>query len=72
MDYASLVGLMNIRPDADAGEAPTILLLFHDPKPPNGLTPWDKALLYSMCNTNQSGILQLTDIETLMARRIAP
>jgi len=71
-DYASLVGLMNIRSGADAGGAPTILRLFHDPKPPDGLTPWDKALLYSIYNTNQSGLLQLTDMETLMVRRIAP
>ena len=71
-DYASLVGLMNIRSDADAGSAPTILRLFHDPKPPDGLTAWDKALLYSVYNTSQAGILQLTDMETLMVRRIAP
>lgn len=71
-DYASLVGLMNIRSDADAGSAPTILRLFHDPKPQDGLTSWDKALLYSVYNTNQSGILQLTDMETLMVRKIAP
>jgi hypothetical protein len=71
-DYASLVGLMNIRSDADAGSTPTILQLFHDAKPPDGLTSWDKALLYSVYNTNQSGILQLTDMETLMARRIKP
>jgi hypothetical protein len=71
-DYASLVGLMNIRSDADAGQAPTILRLFHDAKPPDGLTSWDEALLYSVYNTNQSGILQLTDMETLMVRRISP
>ena len=71
-DYSSLVGLMNIRSDADAGDAPTILRLFHDPKPPDGLTSWDKALLYSVYNTNQSGILQLKDMETLMVGRIAP
>jgi hypothetical protein len=63
---------MNIRSDADAGSTPTILQLFHDAKPPDGLTSWDKALLYSVYNTNQSGILQLTDMETLMARRIKP
>jgi hypothetical protein len=71
-DFVSLVGLMNIRSDADAGNAPTILRLFHDPNPPVGLTSWDKALLYSVYNTNQSGILQLTDMETLIVRRIAP
>jgi len=63
---------MNIRADADAGDAPTILRLFDDPKPTDGLTSWDKALLYSVYNTNQSGILQLKGMETLMVGRIAP
>ncbi|HEX5459870.1 MAG TPA: hypothetical protein VFX20_07855 [Steroidobacteraceae bacterium] len=71
-DYSSLAGLMSIRADADAGDAPTILRLFQDPKPPDGLTSWDKALLYAVYNTNPSGILQLKDTETLMVGRIAP
>jgi hypothetical protein len=70
--YASLVGLVDIRPDADGGGAPTILGLFREPKPPQGLTPWDRALLYSLYNTSQSGKLQLTDMEVTMVRRIAP
>lgn len=69
-DYAALVGLADIQPDADGGGAPTMLRLFHDPKPPSGLTPWDQALLYSLYNTSQSGKLQLTDMEVSMARQM--
>ncbi|MGA7539433.1 MAG: hypothetical protein WBW93_11790 [Steroidobacteraceae bacterium] len=71
-DYVSLVGLVNVRPDTDGEGAPTILRLFRDPSPPQALTGWDRALLYSLYNTNQSGKLQLTDMESVMAARIAP
>jgi hypothetical protein len=70
-DYAALVGLANIQPDADGGGESTMLRLFHDQNPPPGLTPWDRALLYSLYNTSQSGKLQLTDMEVSMARRMA-
>jgi hypothetical protein len=71
-DYVSLVGLVDIQSGADGGGAPTILRLFHDPNAPEGLTPWDRALLYSLYNTSQSGKLQLTDMEVSMVRTIAP
>jgi hypothetical protein len=70
-DYVSLIGLVNVRPDGDGHGAPTILRLFRDPSPPQALTPWDRALLYSLYNTNQSGKLQLIDMESVMAGRIA-
>jgi hypothetical protein len=71
-DYVSLVGLVNVRTHTDGGGAQTILRLFRDPKPPHGLTPWDRALLYSLYNTSQSGKLQLIDMEVTMVKRIAP
>ena len=70
--YVSLVGLVDIQAGADGGGAPTILRLFHDPNAPEGLTPWDRALLYSLYNTSQSGKLQLTDMEVSMVRKITP
>ena len=70
--YVSLVGLVDIQAGADGGGAPTILRLFHDPNAPAGLTPWDRALLYSLYNTSQSGKLQLTDMEVSMVRKITP
>lgn len=71
-DYLSLVGLVSIRAEADGEGAPTILRLFHAANAPQGLTPWDQALLYSLYNTSQSGKLQLTDMESVMVARIAP
>ncbi|MGH8289709.1 MAG: hypothetical protein ACREV7_11885 [Steroidobacteraceae bacterium] len=70
--YVSLVGLADIQSGTDGGGAPTILRLFHDPNAPQGLTPWDRALLYFLYNTSQSGKLQLTDMEVSMVRKIAP
>jgi len=71
-DYVSLVGLVNVRAGTDGEGAPTILRLFRDPRAPQALTPWDRALLYSLYNTNQSGKLQLVDMESAMVARIAP
>jgi hypothetical protein len=70
--YVSLVGLADVRVDTDGGGVPTILRLFHGPKAPQGLTKWDRALLYSLYTTSQSDMLQLNDMEVSMVRRIAP
>jgi hypothetical protein len=70
-DYVSLVGLVNVRPGSGGEGAPTILRLFRDASPPQALTSWDRALLYSLYNTNQSGKLQLVDMESVMVGRIA-
>ncbi|MGH8319208.1 MAG: hypothetical protein ACREUL_14730 [Steroidobacteraceae bacterium] len=71
-DYVSLVGLVDVQPGTDGGGAPTILRLFDAPNPPDGLTPWDRALIYSLYNTSQSSRIQLIDMEVSMTRRIAP
>lgn len=70
--YVSLVGLADVQTDADGGGVPTILRLFHDPDPPQGLTAWDRALLYSLYTTSQEGKLQLTDMAVSMVRKMAP
>ncbi len=70
--YVSLVGLADVRVDSDGGGVPTILRLFHDPKAPQGMTAWDRALLYSLYTTSQSDMLQLNDMEISMVRRVAP
>ena len=72
-DYVALLGLADVRLDADPGSAPSILQLFtdHAPTPP-GLTPWDQALLYSLYNTRQEDKQQVQDIESTMVSGIAP
>jgi hypothetical protein len=69
----ALVGLADVRLDADPLVAPSILQLFagHATAPP-GLTPWDQALLYSLYTTRQTDKEQVENIESSMVRRIAP
>jgi hypothetical protein len=63
-DYVSLLGLAQIDLAGDPGKAPTILTLFRDPEhAPAVLSPWDEALLYSLYNTSQSNVLQVSLIE---------
>jgi hypothetical protein len=71
-DYIALVGLADLRADADPGAAPSILWLFagHG-TPPEALTLWDRALLYSLYNTRQRDKQQLQEVESTMVRRIA-
>jgi hypothetical protein len=70
--YVSLVGLVDIQSDTDGGGAPTILRLFREPNAPEGMTPWDQALLYSLYNTSQSDKLQMTDMELTMVKQVTP
>jgi hypothetical protein len=65
-DYVSLRSLAEIKPDTDAGEAPSILKLFsqEDRSPPEGLTAWDQALLHAVYSTKQKERMQLSEIQT--------
>jgi len=49
-NYIAMVGLAEIKPDAQPGNAPTILRLFADPPQaaPQGLSDWDLAFLRSL------------------------
>jgi hypothetical protein len=70
-DYVAMIGLADIRPDADTGDIPTILRLFQHPQQaPEGLSAWDRSLLYSIYNTSQASVLQMPDMETTVVARI--
>jgi TPR repeat protein len=70
-DYLAMVGLADIRPNADAGAVPTILGLLQQPEhPPRGLSAWDRALLYSIYDTSQSSVLQASEMVTAVMNRI--
>lgn len=72
-DYVALAGLADVRLDVDPGAAPTILNLFaRCATPPQGLTRWDQALLYSLYNTRQQDKQQVGEMESMMIRRIGP
>lgn len=71
-DYVAMIGLADVRLDADPGTVPTILRLFQDSKrPPPGMSEWDQDLLYSLYNTSQSSVVQTSDMETAVIDRIA-
>ena len=70
-DYVAMVGLAQVRADADSSEAPSILSLFGKPDPrPQGLSPWDQSFLHGLYTTNQSSVLQLITIKTSMFKQI--
>lgn len=70
-DYAAMIGLADVRQDADTGGVPTILGLFRQPEdPPQGLTAWDQALLHSLYNTTQSSVLQVSEMQGSVVARL--
>jgi len=70
-DYIAMIGLAQIRVQADTGTAPSILHLFQgsDPQPP-GLSPWDEAFLHSLYTTEQSSVVEVPIIEGRMFKQI--
>ena len=66
-DYVSLISLVEINPDKDVGEAPSILKVFGEQDsspPPQGLSIWDQALLHAIYTTTQKERMQLSEIQT--------
>lgn len=71
-DYIALIGLADVRTDTDPSPVRSILQLFGHAVPPQGLTRWDRALLYSLYDTSRADRLQVSEMETTMVGRIAP
>jgi hypothetical protein len=72
-DYIAMLGLAEIRLDGDFDGISTILRLFErsgDP-PPQSLTQWDQAFLYSLYDTQQASMQQPSMIRTSMVDRMA-
>jgi hypothetical protein len=70
-DYIAMMGLAQIRVQADTGTAPSILHLFQGSDPqPLGLSPWDEAFLHSLYTTDQSSVLEVPIIEDRMFEQI--
>jgi hypothetical protein len=72
--FISMVGLAEIRPDADLTDAPTILHLFAitEADRPTGLSNWDEAFLKALYHTEHTDKQQLAEIKTTMIQDIAP
>ena len=71
--YVGMVGLAQIRPEADVAEAPSILNLFAGAgQAPPGLTAWDQAFLKALYGTRITDRGQLAEIKTAMVQDVAP
>lgn len=70
--YIAMVGLAEIRADANVGDAPTILRLFSDAAhaPAEGLSAWDTAYLKALYHTDHSGRTQFLDVGKSMVEEI--
>jgi hypothetical protein len=71
-DYIALIGLAELRVDANVGDAPTILHLFSASQkaPPPGLSPWDQYFLKALYHTEQSDVMQLSEIKISIVRDV--
>jgi len=68
-DYIALVGLVDINPDVEVQDVPTILNLFGVAAvAPPGLTVWDKAFLKGLYHTDQSSRKQRWEVELTVSR----
>ena len=72
-DYIGMVGLAEVNQDADVGQVPTILRLFHTtPDLPQGLSAWDQAFLASLYAVDQASVLEQTMMKRSMVSTLAP
>ena len=72
--YIAMLGLAEIRDDADVGNAPSILHLFSRSMKdrPAGLSAWDEAFLKALYHTEQTDKQQLAEIKTAMIDGLVP
>jgi hypothetical protein len=71
--YAAMVGLVQMRPQANVADAPTILNLFAGAgKAPPGLTAWDESFLKAVYATRITDKAQIAAIKTAMVQNVAP
>jgi len=73
-DYVAMVGLADVRLDADYGPAPTILRLFSNSQTDraDALSDWDQALLRALYTTNQQSQMQLSEMRTSVMKTLSP
>jgi hypothetical protein len=71
-DYVALIGLAELRLDANVGDAPTMLHLFSasGQAPPPELSPWDHYFLKALYHTEQSDVMQLSEIKISIVRDV--
>jgi hypothetical protein len=72
--YIAMLGLAEIRANADVADGPSILHLFSRSanERPTGLSAWDEAFLKALYRTEHTDRQQLAEIKTAMVQEIAP
>ena len=72
-DYFAMVGLAEINLDQTIVSAPSVLRLFSEPAetPPEGMSPWDQALLKSLYASRAESVMQVSEMKTHMVDSIA-
>jgi hypothetical protein len=71
--YVAMVGLAQIRPEANVTEVPSILNLFAGAgKAPPGLSAWDESFLKAVYETRITDRGQLAEIKTAMVQNVTP
>jgi len=71
--YVAMIGLAQIRPEANVVEAPSILNLFAGAgTAPPGLTSWDESFLKAVYDTRITDRAQIAAIKTAMVQDVAP
>ena len=72
--FIALVGLAEIRADANITDAPSILRLFSSTEEDRapGLTQWDESFLKALYHTRHTDKQQLAEIKSAMVQDIAP
>jgi hypothetical protein len=71
--YVGMVGLAQIRPEANVTDVPSILNLFAGAgKAPPGLSAWDESFLKAVYETRITDRSQLAEIKTAMVQDVAP
>jgi hypothetical protein len=71
--YVAMVGLVQIHPQANVIDAPSILNLFAQPgNAPAGLTAWDEAFLKGAYRSRNTDKAQIAAIKSSMVQDVAP
>lgn len=72
-DYVAMVGLAQIRPSPELGEAPTILGLFatSGTDRPKRMTEWDQSFLKAVYATTDGSVTELSQIKLRMSEELA-
>lgn len=72
-DFVAMVGLAQLRADAETGAVPTILNLFEDggDERAKALTVWDQAFLKSVYASRDGSVTELTQVKLKMTEDLA-